>query len=105
MTSRRLASHAFRAVAAALLLAALAAPQAQGLGLDRTFGHGGRMIVGFGSQHTDWSPDGLEAIDRAPDGDLVIAGGISGGFSVTRWLPSGRPERRFGGDGQVQTIF
>jgi uncharacterized delta-60 repeat protein len=65
---------------------------------DRTFGEGGRLDLKL--------PDGIEVSGAdllASSGGRLLVGGLTGrGFALTRLLPDGRPDPRFGSHGWVQ---
>jgi uncharacterized delta-60 repeat protein len=72
--------------------------------LDRSFGRGGRRLVGFG-RHRHAS---AEAIAALPGGGLAVAGSatVEDGApkaAVARLTRNGRLDGRFGGDGRVVT--
>jgi uncharacterized delta-60 repeat protein len=64
--------------------------------LDRSFGHRGRVLPGFGR-----STARSVAIDSR--GRIVAAGGGKGKFALARLKPSGRLDRSFGSGGKVST--
>lgn len=67
--------------------------------VDTRFGSAGVAVADF-DPLTDDEPYGLE-VQR--DGKIVVAGVAGGAFGVARFLPTGRPDPGFGGDGMVQT--
>jgi uncharacterized delta-60 repeat protein len=72
--------------------------------LDGGFGPGGKVVTTF-------EPDSLDTGQAAvlqPDGKIVVAGrtrklGVSGSLGLARYLPDGRLDASFGGDGLVVT--
>ena len=84
---------------AVLLLCVAAGPATAAPGdLDTSFGGDGRVVSTFSE-----SSQGNAAVVQ-PDGSIVVAGsfGLSPPvFAVARWLPDGRPDPAFSGDGQA----
>lgn len=66
---------------------------------DPDFGKNGRVFT------EDVYGVGINANDGALDskGRILLAGDNAGPSSVARFLPNGRPDRRFGGDGTAET--
>jgi uncharacterized delta-60 repeat protein len=72
--------------------------------LDGGFGTGGKVVTTF-------EPDSLDTGQAAvlqPDGKIVVAGrtrkiGVGGSLALARYLPDGRLDASFGGDGLVVT--
>jgi uncharacterized delta-60 repeat protein len=82
----------------ALLLALGPSPvRAAGGDLDPTFGAAGKVVTTY--------PNDAAANDAAiqSDGKIVVAGWVSGRFSVARYLPGGTLDPEFGTDGLVKT--
>jgi uncharacterized delta-60 repeat protein len=77
--------------------------------LDRSFGFGGRVVTDFAGYGNDTSA-GSVAIDT--HGRIVVAG-VAGSsilpnwwdFALARYMPDGRLDPSFGGDGLVTTDF
>ena len=71
--------------------------------LDPSFGVGGMVTTDFGND------DRASSLVLQPDGKLVAAGdsnaGVSGDFTVVRYLPDGRLDPSFGVGGAVTTDF
>ena len=90
--------------AVALSCAALAAPggvaRAAPGDLDRSFARDGILTTRFGVG---------QAVAIQRDGRIVAAGSAVSArrarFALARYLPDGRPDRSFGGDGRVTTSF
>jgi uncharacterized delta-60 repeat protein len=76
--------------------------------LDTSFGGDGRVVTDFTA-----ASDEAFAVAIAPDGKIVVAGGIArftpsgsrGRFALARYLPNGHRDTSFGGDGRVTTDF
>ncbi len=73
--------------------------------LDQGFGAEGRV-----SQDIDGDLEGARAVALQPDGKIVAAGGAlaPGGenaFALARFDPTGQPDPRFGGDGDVLSVL
>jgi uncharacterized delta-60 repeat protein len=71
---------------------------------DRSFGGNGRLTTRFRARDCV----GVDALAVQGDGRIVAAGraGCTGGrFAVARYLPSGRLDRSFSGDGKLTTRF
>jgi uncharacterized delta-60 repeat protein len=70
--------------------------------LDPGFANGGTALTWFGRRFQSAS-----AVAITPDGHIVVAGSTSNGITsrsaVARYLPDGRLDRSFGGDGRVTT--
>jgi uncharacterized delta-60 repeat protein len=66
--------------------------------LDRSFDGDGKTVTGFTSGSA-W-PYGVKI---QPDGKIVVAGKARGSFALVRYLPNGRLDTSFGGDGKVRT--
>jgi len=71
--------------------------------LDRTFRHDGTVITNL----TPWNENVGDVAIQA-NGKIVVVGRVSshggyGSFAVVRYLPDGRLDDRFGGDGVVTT--
>lgn len=69
--------------------------------LDRGFGHDGRVVARLSDGR---SPDVANAVAVQPDGRIVVAGssrirGRGEELTVARFLPNGRLDRSFAGDG------
>jgi uncharacterized delta-60 repeat protein len=71
--------------------------------LDATFGHDGRVRSSFAARRCVVA----DAVAIQPDGKIVAAGiqGCRGSFALARYLPNGRLDPSFGGDGKVVTRF
>jgi uncharacterized delta-60 repeat protein len=72
--------------------------------LDPTFGTGGTLLAPFGSRETY---DFIRAIDRAPDGRIVVLGdaGAQPRIGVARYLADGTPDSTFGVGGFLTLTF
>jgi uncharacterized delta-60 repeat protein len=75
-------------------------------GLDPTFGKNGIVAVSVGEQH--WPSYMAGRIALQSDGRIVVAESVFGGsegtpsnMAVTRLMPDGTPDARFGADGSV----
>ena len=70
--------------------------------LDPGFANAGTALTGFGRRFQSAS-----AVTITPGGRIVVAGSTSNGITsrsaVARYLPDGRLDRGFGGDGRVTT--
>jgi uncharacterized delta-60 repeat protein len=68
--------------------------------LDQGFANAGTALTGFGRRFQSAS-----AVAISPDGGIVVAGSTSNGITsrsaLARYLPDGRLDRDFGGDGRV----
>ena len=71
--------------------------------LDGTFGHDGRVRTSFAARRCVVA----DAVAIQPDGKIVAAGiqGCRGSFALARYLPNGKLDPSFGGDGKVVTRF
>ena len=71
--------------------------------LDVTFGHDGRVMTSFDARRCVVA----DAVAIQSDGKIVAAGiqGCRGSFALARYLPNGKLDRSFGGDGKVVTRF
>lgn len=69
--------------------------------LDPSFGTAGAAVTRPRGQANDTGSDLLVQ----PDGRVVVAGQAAGKVLLSRFLPGGRPDRSFGGDGFVLTRF
>jgi uncharacterized delta-60 repeat protein len=72
--------------------------------LDRTFGGDGIVVTGFAG-----GPASAESVALMPDG-AIVAGGAVGDYptaalAVARYLPDGRRDRTFSGDGMTSVSF
>ena len=67
--------------------------------LDRRFDHDGKVVTGFG--HVD----AANAVAIQDDGRIVVAGRTGDDVALARYLPDGRLDTSFGGDGKVSTDF
>jgi uncharacterized delta-60 repeat protein len=73
--------------------------------LDRSFGHGGRVVTDFGAD------DAAAAVGLQADGEIVVAGatgapptfGSNADGAMARYTPDGRLDATFGNDGKVRT--
>ena len=99
--------HAAIPVAVALLALALVAPLAdagtrRAGSLDPSFGTAGRVVTVFPGTRSAAS---ASRVARQADGRLVVAGEAEAGggqqFAIARYLPNGRLDPSFGGDGRV----
>jgi uncharacterized delta-60 repeat protein len=74
--------------------------------LDTSFGDGGKVLTPIYPQTGAGVNDVANAVVIAPDGKIVVAG-VTGtflaDFAVARYLPDGRLDTSFGGDGTVVT--
>lgn len=74
--------------------------------LDRSFSGNGRVTLRFGPGDAGAQ---VHAIVIQPNGKIVAAGYIQTGsdydLALARFLPNGRLDRTFGGDGKVRTSF
>jgi uncharacterized delta-60 repeat protein len=67
--------------------------------IDRSFGSGGEVVVGPKKGQAR-----LTDVAVLGNGSILVAGGYRGDFFLARLLPSGLPDKRFGGgDGRVLT--
>ncbi len=70
--------------------------------LDRSFGNGGKVSTPFHGVDSAW-PTGVALL---PDGRIVMAGeSYSGSILVARYGRAGRLDRRFSGNGWVETTL
>ena len=67
--------------------------------LDRSFGHRGYVEVPGSAEWIGEAPTAGHRAAAYPGGRLVVGGHSVRGFAVYRYLPDGRPDRRFGDDG------
>ncbi|HEX8105270.1 MAG TPA: hypothetical protein VF533_21805, partial [Solirubrobacteraceae bacterium] len=85
----------------AVVLLLVAPGSAQAIGLDPGFGSQGRVTTEFAGEQAEGS-----AIAVDPDGKLVVAGHVSETrFAVARYLPSGKLDPTFDGDGRATVEF
>lgn len=68
---------------------------------DSSFGSGGIEKIRNGAA----SEDVARAIAVQPDGKVLVAGDVTGGFGLVRLMPDGRLDPSFDGDGTVHTHF
>jgi uncharacterized delta-60 repeat protein len=72
--------------------------------LDESFGNGGYVLTGFGN-HRDCA---IKVLIQ-PDGKIVAAGltynGDDDDFAVARYMPDGKPDNTFDGEGKVTIGF
>ncbi len=72
--------------------------------LDPTFGGDGIVMTGFAA-----GPASVESVALMPDGRIVAGGGAgeypTGSLAVARYLPNGRRDRTFSGDGKKTIAF
>jgi uncharacterized delta-60 repeat protein len=104
---RRLRGAAALALASGLLFCAPAGlVRAAGVGLDPSFGSGGRVTTDFPGQS-----DSARGMAPQPDGKLVVAGSTYNGpatqidFALARYNADGTPDQTFGAGGKVTTDF
>jgi uncharacterized delta-60 repeat protein len=71
--------------------------------LDATFGREGRVRTSFAARRCVVA----DAVAIQSDGKIVVAGiqGCRGSFALARYLPNGKLDPSFGGDGKVVTRF
>ncbi|MBD0330532.1 MAG: hypothetical protein ICV64_10585 [Thermoleophilia bacterium] len=87
------------AVAAAGGLAVLSLASGAGGDLDTSFGEGGKVVTALGASAIATS------LGIQPDGNIVVAGNVSGaGPVLVRYRPDGRLDRDFGNGGSVSTV-
>jgi len=67
--------------------------------LDSTFGENGLVSKNFGK------PPKINAIQLQPDGKILVGGGMSGDFFLTRYNANGTIDENFGNEGYVLTSF
>jgi uncharacterized delta-60 repeat protein len=65
--------------------------------LDASFGRGGKVRTDVGRAAS------VSAVAIHPDGKIVAGAGSDGGLTLTRFLPNGRLDRRFGSHGKLLT--
>ncbi len=104
MKKRPLRKSTTASLLAVVACCCLVAPAVAGSGAlrpDRSFGDGGvvrsaaaALPIGF-----DRSAVAVDAHDR-----LLVLGADSAGFTVSRYLPGGRPDRSFSGDGVAEVV-
>lgn len=87
------------AVLAGLFLLPLHVGAQESGDLDTSFGNMGVVLSDLGQDRSR-----AEAVAVQPDGKLLVAGGI-GDFALARYLPNGRLDTTFSGDGLVTTDF
>lgn len=69
--------------------------------LDATFGDGGKTVIDV-INHPE---AGGAAVRLQPGGKIVVAGGLNGGFYLTRFNLDGTVDQSFGDNGEARTYF
>jgi uncharacterized delta-60 repeat protein len=95
----RLAAAAASVIACVLCLGLVSAAQAAPGDLDPTFSGDGKQMIDFGG-----SESGSDVVLQA-DGKIVVVGGTSGDFALSRYNTDGSLDVTFSGDGKQTTDF